>query len=234
MANPSTQSVTISTASSTNGISLAQAPGAAGNLVLNGALVTGGVATMDASGQAKRVGITSSGNETAKTFTIYGTNQSDAAISESLAGPGAAATVESKLDYKTVTRIAIDAASVGNITSGATGKASSVWLQDNPMVSSWNLAIGVHVDSSLSGPLTYTVEHSYDDPNNNVQPPADPSSNPGGYYPSLAWSNPGLQNRTDDGEFQYSDWPIYAHRLTVLSGTGKATMQSLASGIANS
>ena len=86
-------SVTLAPAAAVaNNIATAQTVGAPGNLVLNGALVAGGVATMDV---PRRVGITAVSDETAKTFTVYGTDRNDRVISEAIAGPGAGATVES-------------------------------------------------------------------------------------------------------------------------------------------
>src|SRR4051812_33415348 len=94
------------TAASTTNICLAQTPLAAGNLTLNGALVTAGVAILDTQ---RRVGITSAGNETARTFTIYGTDDAGTVISEAVTGANVGV-ASSLRDYKRVTRITVDAA----------------------------------------------------------------------------------------------------------------------------
>ena len=101
------------TAAVANSIALTQTPLAAGDLALAGALATGGIATLVLSGQ---VTITSAGNDSGKTFTIYGTNNSGSIVSEAIAG-GNAAAVTSVLSYKTITRIAVSAATAAAVTA---------------------------------------------------------------------------------------------------------------------
>ena len=103
-----------------NGIALAQQLVGAGNLTLNGVMVTGGVADL---GVAQRVGIASAGNLSAVTFTVYGTDYNGDTISESLAGPNNNS-VNTVLDYLTVTRIAASAAVGTNVIAGTVGIAS--------------------------------------------------------------------------------------------------------------
>lgn len=104
-----------------NGIALTQTPGAAGNLTLNGSLVTAGVATMDV---ARRVIITSAANDSARTFTITGTDRNGRPQTEAVTGANTAAAT-SKRDFLTVSQIAVDAATAGAVTSGTSGVVSS-------------------------------------------------------------------------------------------------------------
>ena len=66
-------------AASANNIALSQTPGGAGALTLNGSLVVGGVAILDV---PRQVRITTTADETAKTFTIKGTDWAGSPISE--------------------------------------------------------------------------------------------------------------------------------------------------------
>lgn len=144
-------------AASANNIATAQTVAAPANLVLNGTLVSGGVATMDA---PRRVAITAVSSETGKNFTITGTDRYDRAISEVLAGPGGGATVYTLKDFKTVTQIAVSAALTGNVTVGTNQTASSQWIPvDRTMVV--NLGISVEVGTVVP---TYSIEYTLDDP----------------------------------------------------------------------
>ena len=69
-----------------NGIALDQQLGAAGDLTLNGAFVTAGVAILD---QQRHVELESAGNISATNFTVTGTDEQGRIISETIAGPNA-------------------------------------------------------------------------------------------------------------------------------------------------
>lgn len=211
-----------------NGIALSQTPGAAGNLILNGSLVAGGVAVLDV---PRRVSIASSGNDAAVIFTVTGTNGSGNPIVSTVTGVTSAATGQTALDFKTVTSIATSAATVGAITVGTNGVASSPWVLDNHLATVWALTVAV----SVTGTVTYTVEHTYDDPND-VGPtltamPEQWSLEPASYVGPLAWPNGTLNGKNTNGETTYADQPIMAHRLTITAGTGRAVMQSIQAGI---
>lgn len=111
------------TAGVADAIAQAQALGAAGDLTLNGVAVSGGVATLT---PARRVLITSVGNDSALIFTVYGTNGSGATISEAVAGTNALSAYTNQ-DFKTVTRVASDGATAANVTVGTNDIASSIW-----------------------------------------------------------------------------------------------------------
>lgn len=140
-----------------NGISLSQKPASGGvqSLLLNGSLVVGGVAILDV---PRQVAITSSGNDSAITFTITGTNYLGLPQSETLLGPNTA-TVASANYYKTVTSITVSGNTTGNITVGTNGAATSPWFPTNynryPVQSQiCNLSLGAV--------LTYTVQFTGD------------------------------------------------------------------------
>jgi hypothetical protein len=152
------QIVTIGlTASSANNIALSQTPGAAGNLTLNGAAVTGGVATLD---HQRRILVTTAANESAKTLTITGTRADGAVISEVMTGPNAT-TGQTLQDFLTVTSVAVSAAFTGAVTVGTSGVGSSPWQNVSPEIAPFALALAAVV----TGTINYTVEYTYDDPN---------------------------------------------------------------------
>ena len=227
MSNPSVVSIQL-TAGVSNGIALAQQPAAAGNLTFNGSLVSGGSATFST---PRRVVIASTGNDANITFTVNGTNRSGAPISSPVTGVTSTNSVFTALDFATVTSIASSGATVGNITAGTNGVASTDWVLDNFLAPTWNLSVAVSI---ASGAATYTVEHTYDDPNKNAPSltpaPQQFSMEAASYSPPKAWPNASLASQTAQGEYQYA-FPVMAHRLTVTTGTGQCIMQSIQSGM---
>lgn len=104
-----------------NGISVSQSLSAAGNLTITGSLATAGVATFDV---ARRVGITSAGNDASLVWTITGTDRNGRAQSETLAGANMGV-AQSTRDFLTVTQIAGSKATGSTVTAGSTGTAST-------------------------------------------------------------------------------------------------------------
>ncbi len=100
-----------------DGVAAAQAVGGAGNLTLNGALVSGGVATFDVP-RAVEVDSSNAG-DTTQTATVTGTDEYGVAMTEDIAFNGTTAVAGQKA-FKTVTQVAIDAALAGNATCGTT------------------------------------------------------------------------------------------------------------------
>jgi len=226
MSNPSIVSLTLP-ALDADGISLSQTPLAAGNLTITGTFATGGVATLT---PARRVAVASDGNDATRVFTIYGTDRNGNAQIEAITGVNMAS-VGSQLDFLTVTRVSVDAATAGAITVGTNGTGSTEWVLDNYLASSWALAIAV----STGGTVTYTVEATYDDPNkigtSLVAMPEQFSNEPGSYVPARAWPKSDMTAKTADAVAIYDNHPIFAHRLTITAGTARATMQSIQAGI---
>ena len=139
-----------------DGISQTQNPAANADLTINGALASGGVATMDV---ARRVLITSGADDRTVTFTIYGTNQDGVTIQESIAGSNASTTYTLR-DFKTVTRIATSG-NAGSLTVGTNQVASTAWIPINHRND--NISVGFRVSLSSGASLTYDVEHTLSD-----------------------------------------------------------------------
>ena len=117
---------------------------------------TGGLALLDT---ARRVLITSAGNDSGITFTITGVDWAGTTISETLTG-GNAAAVYSTLDYLGVVKIAVSGATASTVTVGTNGVASSPWVN----LDTW--ANGTVVGQCVvSGTVNYTVQLTNDDPN---------------------------------------------------------------------
>ena len=106
-----------------DGVCTTQTTSGAGNLTINGALASAGVATLVPS---RYLTITSGGSdESGKTFTVTGTDANGSTITETITGPGASATVVGTVIFNTVTQIAVDAALAGNVTVGSGDSLSS-------------------------------------------------------------------------------------------------------------
>jgi hypothetical protein len=132
------------TAADTDGICASQTTSAAANMTLNGALtatingnsvyapsVSGTAATADGA-WARKIGITSDGNDSGITFTITGTDVDGKALSETVTGPNSTtvySTNSTAANFKTVTKIATSAATTGNITIGTAAVAADVYCR---------------------------------------------------------------------------------------------------------
>lgn len=102
---------------SATAVAAAQAVAGAGNLTINGASATGGVATFDV---ARTITIVSTNaGDTSQTATVTGTDVYGLAMSELIAFNGTTAVTGQKA-FKTVTRVAISAALTGNGSTGST------------------------------------------------------------------------------------------------------------------
>ena len=133
------------TAADTNGICASQTTSAAANLTLNGALcitvngnsiyapALGSVLATTADGAwARKIGITSSGNDSGITFTVTGTDVDGKALSETITGPNAGTvytTNSTAANFKSVTKIATSGATTGNITVGTAAVAGDVYCR---------------------------------------------------------------------------------------------------------
>lgn len=210
------------TAAAATNICLSQTPGAASNLTLNGALVASGVATLDT---GRRVGITSAGNDSARTFTVYGTMESGVVITEAVTGAniGVASTLQ---DYKTVTRIAVDAATAGAVTVGTTAVGSTPWFIMNPYLAPFSVGCSLEI---LTGTATATVEVTDDSPLVPI-----PVYLAGGLstqpVPTARAAINGLDHQQTLSRGLLSG-PSAAIRLTINTGTGKAQMTARQPGI---
>lgn len=148
--------VTLSpTALDADGIAQSQTPGGAGNLTLNGVLVSGGVATFST---PQHVTISSTLDDSGRTFIVSGTDREGVSITETIAGPNAGTVVGVK-NFATVTQISVDAATTGAITAGVDGTCDSRWLQIDQWTNDPSLSFRISLGG---GSMTYTVQSTLD------------------------------------------------------------------------
>lgn len=142
-----------------DGIAQAQAVSGAGNLTINGALASGGVATLDV---PRTVEIDSSNaGDTTQTATVYGTDVYGNAMTETIAFNGTTAVAGQKA-FKTVTRVAISAALAGNANVGTTDVFGLPFRVDsrNYALTAWNGAFvttGTFAAADTTSPATATT-----------------------------------------------------------------------------
>lgn len=203
---------TVTLTDDANGICIDQTTGAAADLVLNGVLVTAGVATI---AEAQIVAIEGTGNNAGITFTVSGTDPDNNTVSEVITGPNNS-TVKSTVFFKTVTQIAASAAVTGNVEVGALEADGAVTRSMRVNVKQRDFKLGIFTD--INGTLTYTVEHSADDP-------ADTYTT--SYSTDATWrATTGLTTSAVTAEGNIA-FPVQAARLkinTYTSGTTKLTL----------
>lgn len=195
-------------AADNNGIAESQVISGANNLTLDGALASGGVATFDA---PRQVGITSGGNDSGITFTVYGTTFGGQSVSQTVNGTSGSTAVTT-VDFATVTRIATSGStSASGVIAGTTGVAGSRWVR----LDSWADA-QTAIQCNAAGTVNYTVQVTMDDPNDPVTPVA---------VNSVTWLN------TNDADavtaigdvFSNFDWTPTFARILLNSGNGTVT-----------
>lgn len=151
----------------------------------------------------RRVIITSAGNDSAKTFTVRGTDWNGRTISETVTGANAGI-AQSAYDYKTVTYVAISAAAAGAVKVGTNGVASS-----RPLILDSFANAPTAIQTDVTGTVSYTVQQSLDNP-----------AKVG--YASMTWVDHPDTNvvaATADKQANYAYVPV-ATRLLLNSGTG--------------
>jgi len=218
MAQPITFTKQLGAASAVN-IAASQSPGA-GAITLVTPTVTIDTATAANSAVGRRVIITSGGNDLGINFTVTGTNGSGNVISDTFAGASGGA-AQSNLDFVTVTGITHTGSVASTITAGTNGVGSSQWITLNWHVTSvMNVGVGVEL---VSGSAGYTIEYTYDDPNNLGDSITSPLA-----FSSLTPAALVAASATKDGAFTT---PITAIRLSIASGTGALRVRILQSSI---
>lgn len=190
-----------------NGVALLQTLVAAGPLTLNGSLTSAGKATFD---QARRIGVASSGNDSAITWTAVGTDRYGRPQTEVFNGANAG-TAQSTKDFLTLSSLTGSGAAAGNVTAGTTGTASS-----DPIVVDYfaNPAIYNVIAANPNGAV-YTIEGATDD----LSPNYDMTAN------SPAWVPVGPFNAisTTGNTPGQIPGPYTLLRLTLNSGLGPVT-----------
>ena len=148
-------------AAAATGISTSASGTAGVSLLINGSLASGGVATLDSGGAARRVIITPAGNETTNFFTITGTDRYGRAQTEVLAGVNNPSVAQSTKDFKTVTKIVPTNNTAAAVTAGTNGVGSSdAYIVD--WVPNGNV-IGAAIIIAPGKTVNATVQESYDD-----------------------------------------------------------------------
>jgi hypothetical protein len=217
----------VSTTSSTTAISLAgSSAGISGLFQLNGTYGTGSFFGSGVIGTTQqRITITSQSSDTAIFFHIIGLNQAGFTVSEFLTGGGAGSTVQSNLDYRTVISIQPSGSSTAQtlattastVSAGLNGVGSSLWNIVNWHVTPVNLEYGTILQS---GAATWSIQYTYDDPNNLPPNVAFPQ----------AFNHPTIVNATATIDGASND-PITAWRLLINSGTGVVRAIGIQAGI---
>ena len=102
-------------AADTDGISTAAAVGNNANLVLGGALTSGGAVTFD---EPRNITILSAGDDSSKSFTVTGTDEQGDAVTESITGANAGTATGSTF-FTTISQIAAVGNPAGNVSAGS-------------------------------------------------------------------------------------------------------------------
>jgi hypothetical protein len=121
-------------------------PTAAGTLSMSGALVSGGVATLDV---ARAVRITSTGNESGLTFTVSGTDHYGETMTEAITGPNAT-TADGVKAFKTVNSIHIS----GDLTATGVDIGTNTILGVPVRIKDKGKVLGFFVDGVPESTLT--------------------------------------------------------------------------------
>lgn len=190
-----------------------QTPSGAGDLTLNGALVTNGVAELCDAGMERQVLVTTASNESAKTITIYGTDANGQAINESMTGPNATTGTTTGY-FRTITRVAVSAAFTGNVKVGTNGVGAT-----RPVALNTYGRPEVSIQVDVSGTVNFTVQQTLDDINEVGRTSVDWFSHPDS---ALAAATAAAQ-----GNYAYVPRLV---RCKMNSGTGTATMTILQAG----
>jgi len=194
-----------------NGVALDQQLGAAGDLTLNGSFVdSDGVAQL---GTQRQVIFESAGNIATVVFTITGTDDSGAIISEDVTGINAS-TVPTTLNYATVTQIAADAAFASDVEVGTNSIGASQTVPLDQYISPFNVTLGL----IISGVVDVTVQYTFDDVFGDF---------PG---PHTWLDHPDLTNAVGTSEGTFIS-PVSACRLLTNSGTGEAILRIAQAGL---
>ena len=182
-----------------DGIAQSQTPGGAGNLTINGALASGGSVTFT---DPQIVAIYSGGNIAARVFTVTGTDRFGAVMTETITGVNAN-TVSGVKMFKTVTQIAVDAATVSAVEAGVTGLLKTGWYRLKNRDGNFGASVAV----DISGTCTFSIEYAMAEPAGAV---ADDSI--------VGWTESAGSGKTADTFLPITS-PIYAVRLNVTAFT---------------
>lgn len=145
------------TALDRNGIAQAQQLGGAGNLTLNGTLVSGGVATL---GTAQHITVYSAADINTIVFTVTGTDRNGNVISETITGVNND-TVAGLKNFATVTQVAADGAVGSDVEVGVDGTFEGQWLNCDTNQPSFNVGLAGCLLGSAA--MTWKVQLTTED-----------------------------------------------------------------------
>jgi hypothetical protein len=167
---------------------------------------------------ARRIIITSAGDDTGITFTLAGTDWAGNQIGEVVTGVSGAA-ASSVLDYLTVTSVRTSAATAGAVEVGTNTVAGSPWVRFDDHASNAQVSI----QCSVSGTVNATVQQTLDDPT--VITNQGPTPTYQVARSAVAWLNhpdPALVGLGSTVQGNYGSAPLFS-RVVISSGTGSVT-----------
>jgi len=210
------KSITLSpTALDRDGIAAAETLGSATSFTLGGALASGGTVTFT---QPQHVTIYSAGDNSGVVFTVTGTDRYGNAMTETITGPNNT-TVTGTKNFATVTDVASDGATTGNVEVGVDGTCESQWYVVNYRGQEFNVGFGCEISSG--GSLTYTVQHTF----NNVLATGFIEDD------ATVYNNASVAGETTNQDGNYTNPPT-AIRLAVTAYTsGSATIRIVSGGL---
>jgi hypothetical protein len=127
-------------------------------MLVNGVNTSGGVYT--APTNPRYLNIVTAADESAKTFTITGTDRNGNPLVYATAGAGSATTTVYPVSFQTITSVTVSDATTGAITMGFAAQGSTGWI---PLDRHSSPTIGIGVELSTSANLTFTMQSTYDD-----------------------------------------------------------------------
>jgi hypothetical protein len=184
-------------------------------------IVFSGTAIIDTASAAnsaagRRVIVTSGGNDTGINWKVVGTNASGNVITDTFAGASGGA-AQSNLDFVTVISITPSGAVASTATAGTNGVAATPWQVLNWHTNPINMSFAIEL---VSGAINYTVQYTYDDPNNLLAGATMPEVINDAVISAVT--------ATADGSIAM---PISAMRVLINSGTGAIRVRILQAGI---
>ena len=163
-------------------------------------------------GGQRQVAFESGGDISTVVFTITGTDESGALISEDITGINSSS-VLTTLNYDTVTQIAADAAFATDVEVGTTGVGASQTVPLDQYLTPFNVSLAL----VITGTVDVTVEFTFDDVFGDFPGPH-------------SWTDhPDLTNISADADATFIS-PVSACRLLTNSGDGEAVLRIIQAG----
>lgn len=194
-----------------DGIAKGQTLAAAGDVDLDGDLVTDGVAVLTGAGYARQVEITSTGDDTGVIFTLYGFNATGNMQEERVTGTSAGVAT-STLYFRTITRIAASGATDGDISVGVNEEGVTRIVNIDTALNPSQ----VSVTATAIGTINYTLQWTT----------GDIQGNP-------IWVDSTDMTGEAGDSFATIMYPATGMRIKLNSGDGEVAADFLQSGLGN-